>query len=77
MDKAVDNVDKSNKEKASLTYRQRFSSLATDIDKHEVFVLAGSIAYTTALALAPFILILLSFSVFFGEDLQDKIYVQM
>lgn len=47
------------------------------IDKHEIFLLAASIAYTTALALAPFVLILLSLSSLMGASMQESLASQI
>ena len=58
-------------------FKDRFSAFAGGIDKHEVFLVAGSIAYTTALALAPFMLILLSIASLLGPELQAKIFTQI
>jgi membrane protein len=52
--------------------KTKLSSMASDIEKHEIFMMSGSLAYTTALALAPFIVILLSASSFLGAGLRDK-----
>lgn len=48
-----------------------------DIDRHEVFLLSASIAYTTALALAPFVLILLSVASLIGPEVQQSLYKNM
>ncbi len=37
-----------------------YKRLFSEIDRHELLILSGSIAYTTALALAPFVIIMLS-----------------
>jgi membrane protein len=57
--------------------KQYFSHFSDDIGKHDVFSLAGSLAYTTALALSPFVLILLAIASLLGHDLQVKLYTQM
>jgi membrane protein len=57
--------------------KKHLNQFSDDIDKHEIFTLAGSLAYTTALALAPFVLILLSIASILGPELQEKLYVQM
>lgn len=49
----------------------------SDIGKHRVLMLAGSIAYTTALALAPFILIILAVAALLGQGFQNQIYTQI
>lgn len=59
------------------TLKKKFTTFAEDIDKHEVFLVAGSIAYTTALALAPFMLILLSIASLLGPELQAKIFTEI
>ena len=61
----------------SLTLKKHLNKFADDINRHEVFTLAGSLAYTTALALAPFILILLSLASLLGTKLQEKLYLQL
>jgi membrane protein len=48
-----------------------------NINKHEIFTLSAALAYTTALAIAPFVLILLSFASLLGADIQKKIYTQL
>lgn len=57
--------------------KKYFSHFSDDINKHEIFTLAGSLAYTTALALSPFVLILLSIASILGPELQEKLYTQM
>lgn len=57
--------------------KKNFAEFTSDIDKHELFLLAASIAYTTALALAPFILILLSLASLLGGSLQQELYTQL
>ncbi|AFY00582.1 YihY/virulence factor BrkB family protein [Bdellovibrio bacteriovorus] len=57
-----------------MKFKQRFSSFLDQISKHEVFILSSSIAYTTGLALAPFVLILLSLATLFGDATRDKIF---
>ncbi len=47
------------------------------IGEHKVLMLAGSIAYTTALALAPFVLIILAFASLLGQKFQNQMYAQM
>lgn len=61
----------------SPTYLERLKNLTRDIDKHEVFVLAGSIAYTTALALAPFVVIILSVASLLGQNIQNNLYAEL
>ncbi len=57
--------------------KDHFSKFADDIDKHEIFTLSGSLAYTTALALAPFLLILLSLASLLSPEMQDKLWVEL
>jgi membrane protein len=59
------------------SFKAHLNKFADNIDRHDIFTLAGSIAYTTALALAPFILILLSIASLLGADMQEKLYVQL
>ena len=59
------------------TIKNNFSGLGTDIDRHDVFTLASSLAYTTALALAPFLLILLSIAAILGPELQNDMVRQI
>lgn len=47
------------------------------INHHNLFLLASSISYYAALALAPLLLILLGLTSFIGEDLQNKIMSQV
>lgn len=54
--------------------KKRFSSALSNSNKHDIFVMASSLAYTTALALAPFMLIILSFASLLSPDLQQNIY---
>lgn len=59
------------------TLKERFSTLVDDIDKHEIFMISGSLAYTTALSIAPFLLIMLSIASFLPNNLQSEIYAGM
>ena len=59
------------------TFKKNFNEFADSIDKHEIFTLAGSLAYTTALAIAPFLLILLSVASLLGPELQEKLYTNL
>lgn len=59
------------------TLKERAKSLFANISKHEILLLAGSLAYTTALSIAPFILILLSFASFLSDSLQSRLYKQL
>ncbi|KYG62545.1 hypothetical protein AZI87_14670 [Bdellovibrio bacteriovorus] len=57
-----------------MNLKQRFSNFVDQMGKHEVFILSASIAYTTGLALAPFVLILLSLAALFGDQTREKIF---
>jgi membrane protein len=57
--------------------KEKTSAIIDDVDRHEVFILAGSLAFTTALALAPFIVILLGIVAVFGRDSQAKLIDQL
>lgn len=47
------------------------------IDRHEVFVMSAALAYTTSLALAPFVLIILSILSLLNFNMQEKFLVQL
>ncbi len=64
-------------EHPQILLREKFSLLFDNINGHEIFTLAGALAYTTALALSPFILIILSLASFLSNDLQGRIYTQL
>ncbi len=51
--------------------------MSDDISQHEVFMLASSIAFTTALALAPFMLILLFVASLLGPEIQEKLFTEI
>lgn len=55
-------------------FKARLSNAISNASKHDIFVMASSLAYTTALALAPFLLITLSFASLLSPDLQQNIY---
>lgn len=57
--------------------KKHLKKFIDDVDRHDIFTLSGSLAYTTALALAPFVLILLSIASILTPDIQDKIYLQL
>ncbi len=61
----------------TVTIKKHFNQFIDDIDRHDIFTLAGSLAYTTALALAPFLLILLSLASLLGPELQEKLYLNL
>lgn len=54
--------------------KNRLVSAVSNASKHDIFVMSSSLAYTTALALAPFMLIILSFASLLSPDLQQNIY---
>lgn len=56
---------------------RNFNEFLSDIDRHNIFIFSSALAYTTALALAPFVLMLLSFSSFLSAELQSKLYEQL
>ena len=57
--------------------KTKLQTMVSNIDKHEVFMMSGSLAYTTALALAPFMVILLSLSSFLGNEIRRKLIDQI
>jgi len=61
----------------SSSNKQHLKEFAEDLEKHEIFLLSASIAYTTALALAPFVLILLSVASLLGPEMQQKLSENM
>lgn len=61
----------------SSSNKQSLNEFIKDVDKHEIFLLSASIAYTTALALAPFVLILLSVASLLGPEMQQKLVESM
>jgi membrane protein len=61
----------------TLTIKEHLKHFIDDVDKHGLFTLSGSLAYTTALAIAPFLLILLSLASLLGPELQEKLYVNL
>lgn len=54
--------------------KSRLSTAISNASKHDIFVMASSLAYTTALTLAPFMLIILSFASLLSPDLQQDIF---
>lgn len=60
-----------------LSIKAKLEMLLDNINGHDIFTLAGALAYTTALALSPFILIILSLASFLSHDLQTRIYAQL
>lgn len=65
---------KSIKSHFSKSHLKKFIS---GIGRHEIFLVAGSIAYTTALSLAPFVLIILSLSSLLSLDMQSRFAAQV
>lgn len=57
--------------KKSLT--SRLKTIANNISEHNLFLLSSSISYYSALALAPFMLILLGIASLLGQDKQELI----
>lgn len=57
--------------------KSRFRNFIKNTGKHEILTLAASLAYTTALALSPFVLIFLSIASLLGSELQKKLFVQL
>lgn len=55
----------------------RLKTLALNFEKHELLVSSASFAYTTALAIAPFLIIMLSLLAFAGSDAQQSIVEQI
>jgi membrane protein len=53
------------------------AKLWSDIGKHEIFLLAGSLAYTTALSIAPFVVILLSVASILSDSLQARLVKEL
>ncbi|MFN3454386.1 MAG: YihY/virulence factor BrkB family protein [Pseudobdellovibrio sp.] len=56
---------------------ERFKILFQNLSDHDIFILAGSFAYTTALALSPFLVIVLSLLVVLGPSSQQAIIEQL
>ncbi len=59
---------------ASLT--KRFTTLVSKISEHNLFLLSSSISYYSALAIAPFLMILLGVAAFLGQNVQEQITMQ-
>jgi membrane protein len=57
--------------------KEKSSRLFSSIGKHEIFLIAGSLAYTTALSIAPFVLILLAAASFLSQDMQNRFYTEL
>ncbi len=56
---------------------KKITQFIDKIDRHEVFIMSAALAYTTSLALAPFILIILSLLSFLSFDMQEKVTLQI
>lgn len=56
---------------------QVITKLVTNIGKHDLLTLAGALAFTTALSLAPLVLIFLTVVSFLGEHSQDQLIAQI
>jgi membrane protein len=54
-------------------YKSNLKALAIKIYDDNLFLLSSSISYYSALAIAPFLLILLGVAAFLGGDVQDKV----
>ncbi len=59
------------------TWLSTIKELISGISEHNLFLLSSSISYYSALALAPFVLILLGVASLLGQNLQDKIIEQV
>lgn len=57
--------------------KEHLDNFLKGIKRHEIFLVAGSIAYTTALTLAPFVLIVLSLSTLLSLGIKNKIAEQV
>lgn len=59
------------------TIKARIIKLFSAIDRHEDFLLSGSLAYTTGLALAPFVMIMLTVLSLLGPDSREGLVEQL
>ncbi|MGE3760215.1 MAG: YihY/virulence factor BrkB family protein [Pseudobdellovibrionaceae bacterium] len=57
--------------------KSRFGEFFGAMGDDRIFMLGGSIAYTVALALAPFVIILLAFASLLGQGFQSRMYEQL
>lgn len=57
--------------------KSHWKKFISGIGRHEIFLVAGSIAYTTALSLAPFVLIILALSSLLSLDMQSRFEAQI
>ena len=62
-----------NMELIQKNFRQRLHDLVSKIWEDNLFLLASSVSYYSALAIAPFLLILLGVASFIGSNIQEKI----
>ena len=58
-------------------FKPKASALIQDISKHEIFLHSGSLAYTTGLALAPFVIVMLSLAGRVSPETQQEIIGQL
>jgi membrane protein len=56
---------------------EKITKFIDKIDRHDVFIMSAALAYTTSLALAPFMLIILSLLSFLNFDMQEKFTTQI
>lgn len=56
--------------------KKRLTNFIIEVDKHEVLILAGSLAFSVALALAPFLIIMLIILSSFGNEFHLQIIDQ-
>lgn len=54
----------------------RVKTLVAKVSEHNLFLLSSSISYYSALAIAPFLMILLGVAAFLGQDIQAQIISQ-
>lgn len=63
-------------QKIKTPLKNRLEKLFVEIDQHEVFILAGSLAFSVAVALAPFLILLLILVSILAPDVQQEIIIQ-
>lgn len=56
---------------------KKVEEFVATLDRHEIFIMSAALAYTTALALAPFILIILSFLSFLDNEVQIRFTLEL
>lgn len=59
------------------TIKAKFSDFFSEFNEHQILMASGSLAYTTGLALSPFILIFLSFIALLNQSYQSDFYNQL